>query len=54
MYGWIFSRLPGPLWVRVLLAAVMIVVAVAALMEIVFPWAAQFSPLTSGVTLARE
>jgi hypothetical protein len=51
VYAWIFARLPGPLWVRVLLAALLVAGVVLALMELVFPWAAQYSPLTRDVTL---
>ncbi|MCC3272012.1 hypothetical protein MUK71_00090 [Arthrobacter zhangbolii] len=43
MYGWIFRHLPGPLWVRILLSAVLIAAAVLALMEYVFPWLAENS-----------
>lgn len=51
MYAWIFARLPGPLWLRIVLAALLVAGAVLALMEFVFPWAAQYSPLTREVTL---
>ncbi len=43
MYGWLFRRLPGPLWVRILLSAVLIAAAVLVLMEYVFPWLAETS-----------
>lgn len=49
MYSWIFRHLPGPLWVRVLTAAVLVAGVVLALMTYVFPWFSEFSflgPLT--------
>lgn len=46
MYAWIFRHLPGPLWVRVVIAVVLVAVAVLLLMQYVFPWFSQFSPLT--------
>ncbi len=45
MYGWIFRHLPGPLWVRIVMTLVFLVVAVLVLMQFVFPWLSQFSPL---------
>lgn len=53
MYGWIFAHLPGPLWVRVMLSIVLLVVAVALLMEFVFPLLEQFNPLTDS-TIGTE
>ena len=44
MYARLFRLLPGPLWFRVLLVALLIVVIVAVLFEIVFPWLVQYSP----------
>lgn len=46
MYGWIFRHLPGPLWLRIVTAVLLIAAAVAALMLYVFPWFSQFSPFT--------
>jgi hypothetical protein len=46
MYGWIFRALPGPFWIRVVLASILVLAAVAALMVFVFPWISQFNPLT--------
>jgi hypothetical protein len=43
MYGWIFRALPGPLWMRIILSAMLIL---AVLMLFVFPWVSQFNPLT--------
>ncbi|MCC9144251.1 MULTISPECIES: hypothetical protein [unclassified Arthrobacter] len=47
MYGWLFRHLPGPLWVRILLSAVLIAATVLALMEYVFPWLDRTSFLPS-------
>ncbi|MEE1621473.1 hypothetical protein ACQ3I4_15210 [Zafaria sp. Z1313] len=41
-----FSKLPGPLWVRILISLLVIAAAILVLMEYVFPWASQFSPWT--------
>lgn len=46
VYGWIFRSLPGPLWVRIMLSVMLVLLAVAALMVFVFPWISQFNPLT--------
>lgn len=46
MYGWIFRALPGPLWMRVILAVLLALAVVAALMLFVFPWISQFNPFT--------
>lgn len=46
MYGWIFRRLPGPLWVRILTAVLLAAAAVLALMTYVFPWLSEFSFLS--------
>lgn len=46
MYGWIFRALPGPLWMRVILAFLLALAVVAALMLFVFPWISQFNPFT--------
>lgn len=43
LYAWIFRKLLGPLWTRILLAVMLIVVAVYVLFEFVFPWASQYS-----------
>lgn len=49
MYAWIFRNLPGPLWVRILTALVLIAGVILLLMNYVFPWFSEFSflsPLT--------
>lgn len=43
MYAWIFEKLPGPLWARILMAVVLIVGVVLVLMEFVFPRVSQYS-----------
>lgn len=56
MYGWIFSRLPGPLWLRIIFALVLIAAAILLLMNFVFPWLSQYSPFTEstiGMVLQR-
>ena len=51
MYAWIFTNLPGPLWVRLVLSAVLITGVVLLLMEVVFPFVAPYSPLGLHVTV---
>lgn len=46
MYSYLFNDLlPGPLWVRVILALVLAGGVLLLLMEVVFPWLSQYSPL---------
>lgn len=45
MYAWIFRHLPGPLWMKIILTLVLLAAVVLLLMEVVFPWADQYSPL---------
>lgn len=45
MYAWIFRSLPGPLWVRILIAVGLLAAVVLLLMEVVFPWVDQFNLL---------
>lgn len=40
MYAALWRILPGPVWVRVLIAVVLIVLVLVALIEWVFPWVA--------------
>ena len=51
MYAWIFRHLPGPTWVRILIAAVLIAAVVWVLFEVVFPLVAPHSPFSTEVTL---
>lgn len=51
MYGAIFRALPGPLWLRIIIAILLIAGAVYLLMEYVFPWLAPYSPLNQDVTV---
>jgi hypothetical protein len=44
MYPWIWRHLPGPLPLRLTSAAVLVVVVVAALFTVVFPWAEHSLP----------
>lgn len=47
MYGWIFRHLPGPARVRIPLAVVLVVAAVAILLFLVFPLVESYVPATS-------
>jgi hypothetical protein len=46
MYAWLFRHLPGPLWIRIIQALLLLAFVVLALMNYVFPWANQYSPWT--------
>ncbi len=46
MYAWIFRHLPGPLWVRIIIAIALILAVVYLLMEFVFPTSQSTAPLT--------
>jgi hypothetical protein len=46
MYLWLFRQLPGPLWLRILLSAVILTGALFLLVDVVFPWLAEFTNLT--------
>ncbi len=46
MYGWLWSHLPGPTWVRALTCAVAFVALVAVLFTWVFPWLEPRLPFT--------
>ena len=39
MYGFIWRLLPGPTWVKAILALILALAAVLFLFEVVFPWA---------------
>ncbi|MCU1545121.1 MAG: rane protein [Homoserinimonas sp.] len=38
MYASLWRLLPGPLWLRILLAVVLVIVALWALVTFLFPW----------------
>ncbi|MFJ8232592.1 hypothetical protein ACIQ9E_21910 [Streptomyces sp. NPDC094448] len=44
MYGWIWRHLPGNVWVRALIALVLILGTVYLLFQYVFPWAEPLLP----------
>ena len=44
MYGWLWRALPGPWWLRVLIALVLAVAVVAACFLWVFPAVSPFMP----------
>ncbi|GAA2820141.1 MULTISPECIES: hypothetical protein [Crossiella] len=50
MYSWIWRHLPGPLPLRLLLAAVLIVGVVALLLFVVFPWIEPMLPFNQVTT----
>jgi hypothetical protein len=46
VYAWLFRQLPGPLWGRILLSAVILSGVLLVLFEVVFPWIAGLTHLT--------
>ncbi|MEU7480214.1 hypothetical protein AB0A63_29820 [Lentzea sp. NPDC042327] len=50
MYGWIWRHLPGPLFLRVAEAVVLVLGIVALLMFVVFPWAEPLLPFNNVTT----
>lgn len=50
MYGWIWRHLPGPLYLRVATAFVLVLAVVALLMFVVFPWAEPKLPFNNVTT----
>lgn len=53
MYSWIFRNLPGPLWIRIIFALILIAAVVLLLMMYVFPWLSQYSPFTESTISLR-
>lgn len=49
MYGWLFRHLPGPLWMRILLTALLLAAVVVALFAWVFPAIAPYMPFNDGL-----
>lgn len=49
MYAWLFRRLPGPLWVRILLAVLLVAALVVALFTWVFPAISPLLPFDDGM-----
>lgn len=54
MYGWMFRHLPGPLWMRIVLTVLLLAAAVVLLVQFVFPWLEQFTPLTDSTIGAAQ
>ncbi|GLZ32667.1 hypothetical protein Lesp02_48550 [Lentzea sp. NBRC 105346] len=50
MYGWIWRHLPGPLYLRIAEAVVLVLGVVALLMFVVFPWAEPKLPFNNVTT----
>lgn len=44
MYGILWSALPGPTWLRAVIAIVAVVAVVVFLLEVVFPWIGPMMP----------
>lgn len=46
MYAYLWSRLPGPKPVKIILAIVIVLAVILLLMEVVFPWVSAQLPYT--------
>jgi hypothetical protein len=46
VYAWIFRHLPGPLWLRIVTALVLAAVVLVLMVQVLFPWMAQFTQFT--------
>ncbi|SDI95221.1 hypothetical protein SAMN04488693_1374 [Arthrobacter subterraneus] len=53
MYGRLFRRLPGPMWLRIALSTLLLAVAVLLLMQVVFPWMDELLPTNESVVGAQ-
>ncbi|MBE9403457.1 hypothetical protein M4D54_10785 [Brachybacterium sp. p3-SID1565] len=49
MYAWMFRRLPGPLWVRILITLVILAALVVVLFGWVFPAISPYMPFNDGL-----
>lgn len=50
MYGWIWRRIPGPIALRVSIAAVLVLGVVALLLFVIFPWLEPMLPFNNVTT----
>lgn len=50
MYGWIWRHLPGPLAVRIITAALLVLGVLALLLFVIFPWAEPKLPFNNVTT----
>ena len=53
MYSWIWRRLPGATWLKVLWALSLFALTVVVLFEFVFPWADPHLPFNGNNSLGR-
>ncbi|MCS4536484.1 hypothetical protein [Corynebacterium sp. HS2168-gen11] len=44
MYGLLWDALPGPIWVKIILVAIILVAVFLLLMEYIFPWVSSLMP----------
>ncbi|GAA1472940.1 hypothetical protein P4N68_05600 [Corynebacterium felinum] len=44
MYGLLWRALPGPVWVKALLALIILAAVFLLLMEVIFPWISPMLP----------
>lgn len=51
MYGWIWRHLPGPAPVKVVEAVVLVLMVVALLLFVVFPWLEPLLPFNDVTTV---
>lgn len=51
MYGWIWRHLPGPVPVKIVEAVVLVLMVVALLLFVVFPWLEPLLPFNDVTTV---
>ncbi|WP_172121174.1 hypothetical protein [Actinomyces faecalis] len=51
MYGWIWRHLPGPGWLKLFEALVIVAAVVLLLFQVVFPWANETWHLSGNATV---
>jgi LPXTG-site transpeptidase (sortase) family protein len=54
LYAWIFSHLPGSLWLRVATGLVLIAAGLVLMVQFLFPWTAQFTQFTDSTIGSAE
>jgi hypothetical protein len=53
VYGWIWHRLPGRLWMKLLCAFILVSLVVVLLFGWVFPWAEPHLPFTGNGSMGN-
>lgn len=54
MYAWLFRRLPGPLWMRIMFTVLLVAAVIVVLFAWVFPAIAPHMPFNDGLVGAAQ